>query len=118
MPSWLDCFLRMQEHQLSSTVHLALTRGLFPREGAPVRDQALFDTFAWVRQASEIPSGCLVFTDRFTDGYLLDSKLPRECHALGWAFAVVNVSGELIASAIGVPPRWVNTIQGAELWPF
>ena len=112
MPSWLDSFLRMQEHQLSSTVHLALTRGLFPREGAPVRDQTLFDTFAWVRQAYEIPSGCLVFTD----GSLLDNKLPRECHALGWAFAVVTVSGELIASANGVPPRWVNTIQGAELW--
>ena len=47
MPSWLDCFLRMQGHQLSGTVHLALTRGLFPREVAPVRDQAQFDSFVW-----------------------------------------------------------------------
>ena len=87
MPSKLDSFLRMQEHQLSSTVHLALTRGLFPREGAPFRDPALFDIF--------------VGSGRRTDGSLLDSKLPRECHALGWAFAVFTVSGECMEFTLG-----------------
>ena len=71
-----------------------------------------FDTFVWVKQVYSIPSGCTVFTD----GSLLDNKLPKEGHALGWAFSVVNQEGEYVCSAHGVPPYWIDTIQGAELW--
>ena len=28
----------------------------------------------------------------------------------------MTVEGDLVASAMGVPPKWVDTIQGAELW--
>ena len=38
------------------------------------------------------------------------------CQSLGWAFVVVDDEGNLIAAAYGVPPAWVDTIQGAELW--
>ena len=32
------------------------------------------------------------------------------------AFAVIDEVGDLVAAAFGVPPFWVDTIQGAELW--
>jgi len=47
---------------------------------------------------------------------LLDNKLPKGCHSLGWAFAVLDHDSEVIMAAHGVPPKWVDTIQGAELW--
>jgi hypothetical protein len=36
--------------------------------------------------------------------------------ALGLAFVAFDQSGEISAAAYGVPPFWVDTIQGAELW--
>eukprot|EP00973_Karenia_brevis_P080582 11180380-Karenia_brevis.AAC.1 len=38
------------------------------------------------------------------------------CQRLGWAFAAYDDQGNLLAAARGVPPKWVDTIQGAELW--
>jgi hypothetical protein len=36
--------------------------------------------------------------------------------SLGWAFAVVDPSDTVVASASGIPPKWVEGIYGAELW--
>ena len=36
--------------------------------------------------------------------------------ALGWAFTIMTQDGEWVAAAHGLPPKWVDTIQGAELW--
>jgi len=91
---------------------LALTRCLFPATACPLRDPSSFDTFVWVTQVREIPIGCVVFTD----GSLLDGSLPSGWKSLGWAFAIVDQEGNLVAAARGVPPVWVDTIQGAELW--
>ena len=52
----------------------------------------------------------------YTDGAPIDSKLPQGCQSLGWSSVVFIKNGEVIASACGNPPRWVDTIQGAELW--
>ena len=112
---------------------LSFTRGLFPATKAPHRDPDLFDTFDWVdlicdapagwdpnvfdsfnwvRTKRDIPTGCVVFTD----GSLLDGLLPDGWKSLGWAFAIVSQAGVVVAAAKGVPPRWVDSIQGAELW--
>ena len=40
----------------------------------------------------------------------------REIAALGWAFVAFDPQGKVVAVAYGVPPSWVDTIQGAELW--
>ncbi len=112
MPKWLDGYLVMNGRNLDKTVRPALARGLFPAPFIPNRGEELFDTFVWVKQSVDVPIGCIVFTD----GSLIDSKLPSGCQSLGWSFLVINGSGDLIASANGVPPKWVDTIQGAELW--
>mgnify|MGYP000585824270 FL=1 len=65
-----------------------------------------------VQGPGEIPNGCVVFTD----GSLIDGKVRYGCQSLGWAFAIINDDGDLIAAAHGVPPQCISTIQGAELW--
>ena len=45
-----------------------------------------------------------------------DIRLEGRCVSLGWAFVVYNSAGEVVASAHGVPPSWIDTIYGAELW--
>ena len=52
----------------------------------------------------------------FTDGSLLDGNLGVNCPAVGWAFVALDDEDRVVAAAFGVPPRWVDTIQGAELW--
>jgi ribonuclease HI len=98
---------------------LALTRGLLPAPVVNQRHDCLFDTFEWscltafwFKHCRDIPIGCAVFTD----GSLIDQKIGYGCQSLGWAFAIVDDEGDLVASAQGVPPRWIETIQGAELW--
>ena len=78
----------------------------------PERDFSGFDSFEWFREPGEVPNGCVVFTD----GSLIDGKVRYGCQSLGWAFAIINDDGDLIAAAHGVPPQWISTIQGAELW--
>ena len=71
-------------------------------------------TFVWVKRPSEgVFSGVA-----YTDGSLLDgpSRHCGLCSRLGWAFVVIDELGEVIAAAHGVPPPWVTTIHGAELW--
>ncbi len=91
---------------------LALTRGLIAAPVLPQRDDGVFDTFFWHKFCSDIPSGCLVFTD----GSLLDGRMQKGVQSLGWAFVIITRSGDLVAAAFGVPPKWVDTIQCAELW--
>jgi len=52
----------------------------------------------------------------FTDGSRLDSDLPKEHQSFGWAFVVFDPEGNLVVSAYGTPPKWVDNIQGCELW--
>ena len=54
----------------------------------------------------------------YTDGSLIDGPPYHSgmFGRLGWAFVVVDAAGAVIAAAHGVPPPWVRTIHGAELW--
>ena len=36
----------------------------------------------------------------------------------GWAFVAHNTDGKVMAAAYGVPPPWIKTIHGAEMWAF
>ena len=36
----------------------------------------------------------------------------------GWAFVAKDATGEVVAAAYGVPPPWVRSIHGAEVWAF
>ena len=111
MPKWIADHLAANGESLSSHVFLALTRGLYRAPVLPGRDPSLFGSFQWHTYCDDIPLGCKVFTD----GSFLDGKLQSGCQSLGWAFVVVNSVGDLVAAAFGVPPRWIDTIQGAEL---
>ena len=46
----------------------------------------------------------------------MHGKWGRDIAAPGWAFVAFDVQGAVVAAAYGVPPSWVDTIQGAELW--
>ena len=112
-PKWLSTLLSSKsEGGFTPIERLVLTRGLFPAPTVPDRGAEGFDTFEWVKQAPAIPNGSMLITD----GSLLDGRLGHSCQSLGWAFLVTDEHGTLIAMAKGVPPAWVDTIQGAELW--
>ena len=112
MPKHIADYLRLNGRAPNGALILALTRGLFRNAPPPQRDDALFDTFRWIHAPFNVPPGSTVFSD----GSLQDNTLPREYHSLGWAFVVIAPNGHICAAACGVPPKWVNTIQGAELW--
>ena len=110
-PSWIRDMLDNFNGSLSPIEHCALVRGMIAPPVVPTRPDSDFGTFVWhVWQI--IPVGCVVYTD----GSSIDAKLGLGLEALGWAFAAFDAEGTLIAAAFGVPPKDVNTIQGAELW--
>ena len=95
MPTWLRNFIGRTERDLSVVVRCCLTRGLYPSPKVPHRHEGRFDTFVWHTEPRTMPSGCRVFTD----GSLLDGDLGKEFASLGWAFAVIDEVGDLVAAA-------------------
>ena len=90
------------------------TRALVPLPAAIVPPRPRESTFVWTtRPRSGVATGVV-----YTDGSLLDGgfKLAGLCSRLGWALVVRSAEGEIVAAAHGVPPGWVDSIQGAELW--
>ncbi len=68
-------------------------------------------TFSWIVR----PAGGTV-RGRF---YTYGSRLDRPTALLarnGWAFVAVDVQGQVLASAHGLPPPWIVDIPGAEAW--
>ena len=122
-PAWLCPFLAGEASQWSSAVKFGVTRGLCSAPKLLVRSDADYDTFSWYARPAEIPSlwhatprGELPSGARlFTDGSLMDAGF-EGFQALGWAFVAIDAEGTVLAAAYGVPPRWVDSIQGAELW--
>ena len=51
----------------------------------------------------------------YSDGSFLDGP-SRALGRTGWGFAVLDGEAHAVASALGVPPGWVRTIHGAEMW--
>ena len=51
----------------------------------------------------------------YSDGSFLDGPIP-ELAREGWAFAVLDDDGRIVASAYGLPPPWIKDIGGVEAW--
>ena len=118
MPQWMRPHLRGPAEQWSPLVRFGLTRGLCPALNPLDRPDDDFDTFRWFARPaasfcwkSDMPTGAKIFTD----GSLIDGAWAGY-QSLGWAFVAINEHGEVLAAAYGVPPKWVDSIQGAELW--
>ncbi len=51
----------------------------------------------------------------YVDGSLLDKQWDFARRA-GFSVVLVAASGELLACGFGVPPRWIESSGGAEVW--
>ena len=112
MPARLRPHLTGEVIQWSALVKLGITRAMCPAPNLLERAESQYDTFSWhARPKGELPFGARPFTD----GSLVDASW-EGYQALGWAFVAIDSEGKVLAAAFGVPPRWVDTIQGAELW--
>ena len=77
-----------------------------------MRQAAQVESFKWkIRPEGEMFEG-----DIYPDGSALDGPTV-ELMWCGWSFVVLcQQTGEIIASAFGVPPPWITCIGGAEAW--
>ena len=110
MPEWLKLQLNNQL-EMSQREFLACTRGLVADGLSGESCAKPVTEIEWIVGGDNIPEGCRVFTD----GSRLDSGLPTEMQAFGWSFAVLDQDDRVVAAARGHPPRWVQSIFGAEL---
>ncbi len=51
----------------------------------------------------------------YTDGSAFEGR-SRRLRRLGWSFVAVGPSGQVVASACGAPPPWIDSVAGAEAW--
>ena len=79
--------------------HLAWERGLMVRPPLPKRKQSKVETLNWHVKPRHLP----VHGSVYLDGSFLDG-ITVETGRGGWAFAVVDGDGTVIAAAYGVPP--------------
>jgi len=109
-PTRVAAFLRSLDDQRRA---LLVTRGLFALNvEIPLRSPD-----GWWRWQSSPPADVPDDATWFIDGSLVDG--PRDLISrCGFAIAVVGSDGRLIACGLGVPPDWVTTAGGAELWAF
>ena len=68
-------------------------------------------SFRWLVE----PEDGMLEGTAYSDGSFLDGPIPELARG-GWAFAVLNEKGVIVASAYGVPPPWIKDIGGAEAW--
>ena len=71
------------------------------------------ESFEWILE----PEDGVVTGTIYPDGSLIDAADARTAR-LGWAFVAVDDTGTIVAAARGVPPGWITTIPGAEVWAF
>ena len=91
--------------------HPTWERGLAVRPPLPKRKQSKVETFNWHIKHASLP----VQGDVYPDGSFLDG-ISVELGRGGWAFAVVDDDGIVVVAAYGVPPPWIQGIEGAEAW--
>ena len=74
------------------------------------------EIFHWVKRP--IDNASTVKGTFYTDASRLFShkSFYGECASFGWAFAAYDQSLDLIAAAMGCPPKWVKEIHPSELW--
>ena len=119
VPRWLLAQVQQSLHEdctMTPDNLLVFTRALAPSPGAFLLQAPQDETFEWVVQpaSGQIDTPCTLYVD----GSMLDANwiLAGCCARRGWAFAAVDQSGKVIASARGRPPGWMGGINGAELW--
>ena len=98
-------------NQCSVEGHPAWERALVPRPSKPMAKASHEATFRWVVE----PEAGMIEGAAYSDGSFLDGPI-LELARGGWAFAVLNDDGAIVASAYGVPPPWIKDIGGAEAW--
>ena len=91
--------------------HPAWERALQPRPSKPMQKVSAHESFRWVVE----PEGGFIEGTAYSDGSLLDGPI-AELVRCGWAFAVLDDDGRIVASTYGVPPPWIKDIGGAEAW--
>ncbi len=91
--------------------HHAWERALQPRPSMPMQRAASEASFTWVIE----PPGGMIEGTAYSDGSFLDGPIAELARG-GWAFAVLDHNGKIVASAYGVPPPWIKDIGGAEAW--
>ena len=116
MPSWLRAEVQRAlrpDGTMEPKDLLLFTRALAPSPESMMLPAPEDETFTWV--IPPVGDGGAV---QGKDGSLIDAewKLAGCCARRGWAFAVANEAGDVIASAHGRPPAWTGGIHGAELW--
>lgn len=82
-----------------------------PRPSKPMKPAAQEASFRWIVE----PEDGMLEGTAYSDGSFLDGPIPELARG-GWAFAVLNDMGVVVASACGVPPPWIKDIGGAEAW--
>ena len=78
--------------------HPAWERGLTPRPFKPMKVAAKEESFRWVVE----PDGGMIEGTAYSDGSFLDGPIDELARG-GWAFALLDDSGKVVASAYGVP---------------
>ena len=91
--------------------NLAFERAIHPSINHTVDPPATDASFTWI----VFPTTVFFCGRVYTDGSRLDGPTPLLARN-GWAFVVLNEADEIIASAHGVPPNWVDDIPGTEAW--
>ena len=81
------------------------------RPPLPKRKKSKVETFNWHVKPVSVP----VTGSVYPDGSFLDG-ISVELGRGGWAFVVIDADGGVVAAAYGVPPPWIQGIEGAEAW--
>jgi len=91
--------------------HPAWERGLLTRPSLPMVKKSTTETFRWHVKPRQLPVAGRVYPD----GSCRGGPMP-ELERCGGAFVVVDGNDDIIASAYGAPPPWIDDIGGAEAW--
>ena len=94
---------------------LLLTRGLMAQIDLSEHKPLPEDSFAWTIMP---PGGILMQGWKvYLDGSFRDGP-SEDLGRAGWGFIAFDENGKLQAAAFGVPPPWIRSIHGAEMWAF
>ncbi len=89
----------------------AWTRAILPSPAYLVPPPSKDGTFVWVKQ----PDDARVGGHAYVDASGLDGPDPLTLR-IGWAFAVFDAEGGLLAAAYGATPQWVTSVTAGEAY--
>ena len=117
VPPWLLALARskiLPDATMLPADLLLFTRALMPSLVPQVPPQPSEASFVWFKK----PADGVVHGTAYLDGSLLDShaKYSGLAAVRGWAVAVQDDHGNILAAAHGRPPSWAHGIHATELW--